>query len=75
MKSFFAATNIQAPAETIWSLLTNAALFPSWNSTIEAITGMIAPGETITLHTKAAPRRGFRLKVTGFEPARRMVWA
>src|SRR6188768_3955282 len=38
-------TEIAAPAEAIWALLTNAADFPRWNSTVTSITGEISPGK------------------------------
>lgn len=73
--SFAASTLIRAPAGRIWSLLTDAAGYPSWNSTVERLTGTIAPGETITVHAKAAPGRAFPLRVSAFEPERHMVWS
>ena len=74
MKRFATAITIRARAETIWSILTDASGYPSWNSTVEKITGRIAPGEKVTVHAKATPGRAFPLTVTAFEPARRMVW-
>lgn len=74
MKCFSASIAIQAPAETIWTLLTSAAGYPAWNSTVEKIDGRIAPGEKITVHAKAAGR-AFPLTVSSFEPNRRMTWS
>jgi hypothetical protein len=65
--------NIKAKAEQIWSLLTNARGFPTWNSTVQNIEGTIAPGQTITLKTTASERL-FKLKVTTFEPNSLMIW-
>lgn len=64
---------VQAPPQKIWSLLTNARQFPSWNSTIRSIDGTIALGQTIQLKTTTAERI-FKLKVSRFEPNARMVW-
>lgn len=66
--------NIQAQPEKIWSLLTSAAEFPKWNSTVESIEGQIALGQKIRLRVPIAPKRVFKLSVSAFEPARRMVW-
>lgn len=66
---------IRAPAERIWALLTDAADYPSWNSTVERVNGRNAQGEKITVYTKAAPGRAFPLRVSAFEPNRRMVWS
>lgn len=67
--------NIEARPEKIWTLLTNAANFPSWNSTVQSIEGTIALGQKIILRVPIAPNRKFKLKVTELEPARRMVWS
>ncbi|HRE25665.1 MAG TPA: hypothetical protein PK954_03440, partial [Anaerolineales bacterium] len=40
---------IHATPERIWALLTNAADFPRWNSTVTRIDGRIAAGEKIAL--------------------------
>lgn len=66
---------IQASAERVWSLLTDAAGFPRWNSTVTSIEGTIAQGETLKLKVPAAPERVFKPKVTRFEPLRAMVWS
>ena len=67
--------DIDAPPERIWELLTNAADFPRWNSTVTRITGKIDAGEKLALEVPAAPGRTFKPKVTELEPARRMVWS
>jgi hypothetical protein len=74
MKSFAASITIRARPETVWALLTDAAGYPQWNSTIEKIDGRIAAGEKVTVHSKATPGRAFPLKVTAFVPGQRMVW-
>src|SRR5262245_18603322 len=74
MKSFVATTIIRARPETIWAILTDAAGYPRWNSTVERIDGHIAAGATLTVYAKATPGRAFPLKVTEFEAARHMTW-
>jgi len=74
MKSFATSITIRARPETVWALLTDAAGYPDWNSTVAKIVGRIAAGETVTVHAKATPGRAFPLKVTEFVPPRRMVW-
>jgi hypothetical protein len=75
MKSFNASIVIRAPAERIWSLLTDAERYPMWNSTVERISGRIAQGEKITVHTKMTPGRAFPVSVTEFDANRRMIWS
>ena len=41
---------------------------------MEKVEGRIAPGETVKLWVKANPGRAFPVKVTSFEPGKRMVW-
>ncbi len=79
IKKFFSrqtsvAIDIAASPESIWKLLTNAELIPSWNSTIVELTGKIAPGEKIVLRSVLAPDRKFKLKVKVFEPHTRLTW-
>lgn len=74
MKSFNAAINIRAPKETIWSILTDAPGYPSWDPGVIRIEGKIAPGEKITAYTKLSPNRAFPVKVTEFVPGQRMTW-
>jgi hypothetical protein len=74
MKRFATAITIHASPETIWSILTDAPRYPTWNPTVVQIDGRIALGEKVTVHAKATPGRAFPLTVAAFEPARRMVW-
>jgi hypothetical protein len=73
MKTYSATAVIDAPAHTIWEILTNAAGYPSWDPWAVKIEGTIAPGATITAYTKLSPR-AFPVKITAFEPERLMVW-
>ena len=75
MRGFAAAIAIRARPEAIWALLTDAAGYPQWNSTVERIDGRIAAGERLIVYARATPGRAFPLKVTEFVPPRRMVWA
>lgn len=67
--------NIAAPPERVWALLTNAADFPRWNSTVSKIDGTIQLGEKLALQVPAAPGRTFKPKVSQFEPNRSMEWS
>lgn len=75
MKTFETSTEIKAKPERIWALLTDAASYPSWNTTVERVEGRIAPGEKIKLHVKINPGRAFPVKVAELSPPARMVWA
>lgn len=75
MKAFATKTIIRATDERIWSLLTDAAAYPSWNSTVAGVVGTIASGEKVTVYARASPGRAFPLTVTELEANRRMVWS
>ncbi len=68
-------TKINASAETVWALLTNAAAFPKWNSTVTSIEGTIAEGQALKLKVPSAKDRTFTPKVSNVVPARSMVWS
>ncbi|MFD4423127.1 SRPBCC family protein [Agromyces sp. NPDC058484] len=65
---------IEARPDVLWSRLTDAAGFPSWNSTVQSIDGPIEPGRRLTIRVPAAPGRTFRPTVVAFEPPSRMIW-
>jgi uncharacterized protein YndB with AHSA1/START domain len=66
--------NIEADASIVWTLLTNAADFPRWNSTIVSMEGEIKLGEKIKLKSILDEKRTFKLKVKEFEPDKQLVW-
>jgi len=66
--------NIEADATTIWALLTNAADFSRWNSTVISIDGKIEEGEKIKLKSTLDPSRTFKLKVKEMNTNQQLVW-
>jgi hypothetical protein len=72
---YSAGINIKAGPERVWELMTNAADFPRWNSTVKSIEGKIAAGQTIKLVAAISPDRVFNLNVIEFVPQKRMVWS
>ena len=78
-KKFFSRTtevglDIQADSSIIWALLTNAADFPRWNSTVLSIEGNIEPQGKIKLKSTLDPKRVFQLKVKEFISDQKLVW-
>jgi len=67
------SSEIAAPPERVWALLTDAEAFPRWNSTVTSITGPIVLGQKLAVRVPISPRV-FTPKVTALEPNRRMVW-
>ncbi|MFF2271343.1 SRPBCC domain-containing protein [Agromyces sp. NPDC058136] len=68
------AQHIDAEAATVWRLLTTAAGYPEWNSTVVSLSGRIAPGSTIKLVSTLDPSRTFSLKIKEFEPNARLTF-
>lgn len=68
------ATDIQAPPERLWSLLTDAPGMTGWNSTLTSIEGPIELGGTVKMQVPEAAGRTFAPKVTRFEANRMMEW-
>lgn len=66
--------DIDAEPAIIWTLLTQAAHYPNWNSTVISIEGEIAPGQRIRLKSTLAPTRTFSLKVKEVRTLERLVW-
>lgn len=75
MKVYSAITTINASAETIWAILTDAPRYPEWDPGVDRIEGRIGPGEKITAYTKLSPGRAFPVKVTEFVPGQKMTWS
>lgn len=65
---------IQASAEIVWSLLTDAQAFPRWNSTVARIEGDIRENARLRLHVPGT-NRTFTPTVSGIVPTRRMTWS
>ena len=69
MKAYDATVEIKASPDAIWAILTDALGYQAWDSGVEGVEGRIAPGEKITVRSKANPGRAFPVKVTEFAPA------
>lgn len=66
---------IEAPAERIWAILTDARLLAAGGRLgITRLDGDIQPGRSLKLWSEAAPAQAFALKVQDFDPPRRMTW-
>ena len=68
MRYYEATSTIAASPEAVWSVLSDGAGWPGWDSGVDAVEGRIEMGETIKIRSQAAPGRAFPVKVTRFEP-------
>ena len=67
--------DIDAPADRVWALLTDASGYTTWNPTIVSLDGSIAEGNTIALVSTVNPKRTFKLNVSDVNPPKSMVWS
>jgi hypothetical protein len=74
-KTFQTSIEIASSAEQVWSVLTDAARYTTWNSTVDRVEGSIARGNTVTVHAKISPGRTFPVRVTQFDAQRSMTWS
>lgn len=65
---------IHATGPAVWSALVDAPRLVAGGLGLTRLEGEIAPGARLKLWSEAAPGRAFALRVTAFEPPRRMVW-
>jgi len=75
MTTYAVKRQIQAEPETIWDLLTDAELYPSWNPAVLGIEGSIALGERIKVTSVVNPNRVFKLRVSELDRPTTMVWS
>ena len=68
------SSSIHAEPAIVWALLTNAADFSRWNSTVVSVEGEIKAGGKIKLISTLDEKRTFNLQVKEFEPEKRLVW-
>jgi hypothetical protein len=74
MRFFEVSRTIGATPAQVWQNLTDARRLTSSGLGVTKIEGSIGPGEKFKLWSEVAPERAFSLRVTAFEPERRMVW-
>jgi len=72
MRQYSASITIHASPEVIWKILTDASGYPNWDPAMDHIEGKLAPGETVKFFTRLSSQ-AFPVKVTVFEPNRRLV--
>jgi uncharacterized protein YndB with AHSA1/START domain len=75
MRHYETTATIAASPDDVWAVLVDAAGWPGWDSGVDAVEGTLAEGQKVTIRSKAAPGRAFPVKVTAFEPFRRLVFS
>lgn len=75
MKQVTVTRDIAAPSETVWAILTDPAQLVALETGITSLEGDIGEGSTFRLMAEASGARAFKIRVSGFEPPRRMEWS
>lgn len=65
---------IAAPPSIVWQVLTDKQALLDGDFGITQLDGDLALGGKLVLRAAIAPKQAFKLKVTEFQPDRRMVW-
>ncbi len=73
MKSYNAETTINATPQKVWNVLVDTAAYPNWDPGMVRVEGQLGPGEKVKFFTKFSPDQAFAVKVTAFEPGKKMV--
>ena len=73
MPAYEASTTIAAPPARVWEVLTDVPSWTSWDSGVKSVEGDAEPGGALKIEPEVNPGRAFKVKVTDFEPERRMV--
>lgn len=66
--------DVNADAAILWALLTNAADYTRWNSTITSMEGSIELGKTIKLMSTLDTKRTFKLKIKKITAEQELIW-
>ncbi|GAA0435728.1 hypothetical protein Acor_55740 [Acrocarpospora corrugata] len=75
MRSYEASSLIGATPEKVWTLLTDIAAWPGWDSGVTKVDGRLALGEKLSIAVEANPGRAFPVKVVELTAPERMVFA
>jgi hypothetical protein len=76
LKEVFSETEIQAPAERVWQVLTDFASYQEWNPFIRRIRGQPKEGKRLRVYIELPGAKGriFRPKVLKAELNRELRW-
>jgi hypothetical protein len=73
MRAYEASAYIESAPDRVWSVLADAAAWPSWDSGVTKVDGSMALGQKLTISVEANPGRAFPVKVTELAAPGRIV--
>lgn len=68
-------TQIEAPAERVWQLVTDLDWWNRADNGVISVVGDLEQGQKIKLVSELQPKRGFTLEVSEMQGPRRMTWS
>ena len=74
MRSYEAATRIDAPASVVWEILTDVGDWRDWESGVDRVDGRVALGERLTIYATMIRTRPFPVTVVELRPLEAMRW-
>ena len=74
MRSFEAATRIDAGHDEVWARLVDVGGWRDWASGVDRVDGRVALGEKITIYATMIRNRPFTVTVTELRPGEAMRW-
>jgi uncharacterized protein YndB with AHSA1/START domain len=74
MRAYEASSFIEATPDRVWSVLTDAAAWPTWDSGVTKVEGRLALGEKVTVSVEANPGRAFPVKVVALTAPETMIF-
>jgi uncharacterized protein YndB with AHSA1/START domain len=74
MRAYEASSFIEAAPDQVWSVLTEVAAWPDWDSGVTKVDGRLALGEKLTVAVAANPGRAFPVTVVDLSRPARMVF-
>jgi hypothetical protein len=74
MRTFEAATRIDASPEEVWRHLADVASWRDWDSGVDRVEGRVALGERLTVYATMIRSRPFTVAVTELRPREAMRW-
>ncbi|MBX3098630.1 MAG: SRPBCC domain-containing protein [Salinibacterium sp.] len=75
MEFYEATTTIDAKPESVWEALVDGASWPTWDSGVNSVDGVIAPGNKITIKAAVGGDRAFPVKVVTFDAPNKLVFS
>lgn len=74
MRSFEAATRIDAAPDQVWTALVDVGGWRDWDSGVDRVEGRVALGERLAIYATMIRTRPFAVTVTELRPREAMRW-